>query len=53
MSKRKKKQVYLPEISATASSCECTGLMPTPPQDEAQQASYQSLSSTSLPKPER
>ncbi|MCI8537156.1 MAG: hypothetical protein HFF18_00610 [Oscillospiraceae bacterium] len=53
MPKRKRKQVYLPEISATASSCDCTGLMPTPPQNEAQQESYQSLTSTALPKPDR
>ncbi len=49
MSKRKKKEVYLPNIAATASTGDCTGLMPTPAQNEDQWEAYQFLVSTALP----
>lgn len=46
MPKTPKKQ-YLasefPDISDTVSSCECTGLMPTPPTNDAEQAAYEAL----------
>lgn len=32
-----------PDISDTASACECTGLMPTPPRSRAQQEAYEKL----------
>ncbi|MCI8594787.1 MAG: hypothetical protein HFF09_05985 [Oscillospiraceae bacterium] len=44
-----KKQVYLPELTDTVSSMECTGLMPTLPTDE-EFAAYQELSSMAIPK---
>lgn len=32
-----------PDISDTVSSCECTGLMPSPPLNDAERAAYESL----------
>jgi hypothetical protein len=49
MAKRKKKQIYLPNIGASAAAGECTGLMPTPARTEEEWASEQDLASTSLP----
>ena len=39
-----------PNISPVASAFECTGLMPTPPESEAEQESYEELFSMALPK---
>ncbi len=33
----------LMDICDTVSSCECTGLMPTPPKNAAQQEAYETL----------
>jgi len=44
-----KEGAYLPSLSDTVSSSECTGLIPSPPENGTQMASYQELSSTSLP----
>lgn len=49
MAKRKKKMVYLPNIAATASTGDCTGLMPTPARSEEQREAYRFLISTALP----
>ena len=32
-----------PDICDTVSSCECTGLMPTPPTNDAERAAYETL----------
>ncbi|MDO4564512.1 MAG: hypothetical protein Q4C04_02715 [Clostridia bacterium] len=37
----------------TASGMECTGLMPTPPQDEAEYESYRNLYSMETPKEDK
>lgn len=37
-----------PDICDTVSSCECTGLMPTPPTNDAEQAAYESLFSMEI-----
>ena len=37
-----------PDISDTVSSCECTGLMPSPPTNDAEQAAYESLFSMEI-----
>lgn len=47
---RPRKQDYLPDISDTVSTTECTGLMPSLPADEAEFSSYQELSSMAIPK---
>ena len=39
-----------PEISDTASATECTGLMPTPPQSDAEYEAYQTLHTMEIPK---
>ena len=38
-----------PNIASVASAGECTGLMPTPPLDPAEQASYEELFSLGIP----
>lgn len=40
---------YLPHISGVASSQECTGLMPRPPKNEAEEESYRDLYSGEIP----
>ena len=40
---------YIPNISNVVSSGECTGVVPTQPQNQDELESYLSLSSTSLP----
>ena len=45
----RRRPIYLPEISATESATERTGLMPTPARDPEAERSYQELCSTSLP----
>ena len=37
-----------PLISDTVSACECTGLIPTPPTNDAEQAAYESLFSMEI-----
>lgn len=44
-----RRPIYLPEISATESATECTGLMPTPVSNAEEELSYQQLCSTALP----
>ncbi len=44
---------YLPHISNVASACECTGLMPRPPMDEAEEEAYRALYSGEVPDDER
>jgi hypothetical protein len=44
-----KEGTYLPNLSDTVSSMECTGLIPATPEDSAQMNSYKELSSLSLP----
>ena len=39
-----------PRISNVASSCECTGIMPRPPENEEEDEAYRSLFSNELPK---
>lgn len=39
-----------PRISNVASSCECTGMMPRPPESEEEDEAYRSLFSNELPK---
>ena len=46
MQRRPREEYYaddFPDICDTASACECTGLMPTPPMNRAQQEAYESL----------
>ena len=43
-------KIILPDTAVSASSTECTGLMPTPPENAEEEASYKALYSTSLPK---
>ena len=43
------KWIYLPEITDTVSSMECTGLMPSLPQNEEEIASYHQLSTMAIP----
>ena len=40
----------MPDISAVASSMECTGLMPSAPVNDAEFASYQQLYNMEIPK---
>lgn len=40
---------YMPQISNVASATECTGLIPTPPEDDDALENYMTLSSSSLP----
>ncbi len=40
----------MPETPSTASFTECTGLMPTPPLNDAEAEAYKELYSTALPK---
>lgn len=40
---------YLPHISNVASACECTGLMPRPPLNAAEEEAYRALYSGELP----
>ena len=52
MSEKKIKKLpidFMPQISNVASSTECTGLMPTLPENEDELEHYMSLYSTSLP----
>ena len=49
MSRKKRRQLYLPEIAVSASTGECTGLMPTPPLNDAELKAYQQIYSTALP----
>lgn len=52
MSEKKIKKLpidYMPQISNVASATECTGLIPTSPDDEDELENYMSLSSSSLP----
>ncbi len=39
-----------PDIANVVSSCECTGMMYAPPQDESEFESYQELFNMELPK---
>ena len=39
-----------PEISSVASACECTGMMPRPPVNSAEEESYRELFSGEIPK---
>ena len=39
-----------PRISNVASSCECTGMMPRPPENEEEDEAYRSLFSNELPR---
>ena len=39
-----------PNISSTASTCECTGLMYSPPHSDEELESYQELSNMQIPK---
>lgn len=47
MKQKTPKKQYLasefPDISDTVSACECTGLMPTPPANDAERAAYEAL----------
>ena len=46
MPKTPKKQPLaseFPDISDTVSACECTGLMPSPPTNDAEWAAYEAL----------
>ena len=46
MPKTPRKQYFaseFPDICDTVSSCECTGLMPTPPTNDAERAAYETL----------
>ena len=40
---------YMPQISNVASSTDCTGLIPNPPENQDELENYMDLSSTSLP----
>ena len=40
---------YMPQISNVASATECTGLIPTQPQNDDERDAYLELWSTSLP----
>ena len=42
--------IYPDAPESVASATECTGLMPTPPQNEAEFTSYQDLHSMEIPK---
>lgn len=44
-----KEGAYLPSLSDTESSTECTGLIPSQPENAAERESYQELFSTALP----
>lgn len=49
----KRKKIYyhddeFPDICSTASCCECTGLMPSPPASQAEDASYRALFTTQI-----
>jgi len=46
----KKKRGGYPDITSTTSATETTGLMQTPPVDEAQFEAYQQLSGMEIPK---
>ncbi len=39
-----------PRMSNVASACECTGMMPRPPIDEAEDEAYRDLFSNELPR---
>lgn len=39
----------MPDISSTASATECTGLMPTPPENEDELEAYQQLYDMEIP----
>ena len=46
MPKTPRKQYFaseFPDICDTVSSCECTGLMPSPPTNDAERAAYETL----------
>ena len=49
---KKRKKRHLPDTGVSASFTECTGLMPTPPQDADEDGSYRELFSTELPENE-
>lgn len=46
---KKSAEPRYPDISEVASSNECTGMIPTPPLDEAEYESYQQLYSMEIP----
>ena len=48
---KRKERAYgdYPDISSTVSACECTGLMSSPPQNEAEFEAYQALSGMQIP----
>lgn len=48
--KRKLRKKYYPDISNVVSSGECTGLVPTPPQTDAEAESYGELSGKEIPR---
>lgn len=43
-------ETFYPDLSDTASATECTGLMPTPPQNDSELESYQELHSMEIPR---
>lgn len=50
MKKKDYGEYYFPEDSSVASANECTGLMPTPPENAYENESYQDLSPMEIPK---
>ncbi|MEA5059118.1 MAG: hypothetical protein VB049_03645 [Candidatus Pelethousia sp.] len=47
---KKSKRNDYPNITSTNSSMETTGLMPTPPQNDAEMESYEDLAGMAIPK---
>lgn len=50
MPHRKQSPADMPDIGSAASAYDCTGLMPTPPNNEDEMQSYQELYGMEIPK---
>lgn len=50
MRNKKQSTTDMPDIGSAASAYDCTGLMPTPPNDEDEMQSYQELYGMEIPK---
>ncbi len=47
--KKDKRNAY-PNITSTTSATDTTGMIPTPPQNEAERASYEEMAGMEIPK---
>lgn len=45
-----KKRIRYPGMTSTVSGTECTGLMPSPPEDDDEYESYQDMHGMGIPK---